>query len=250
MLKEKIIIVGATSSIAQHCTKLWVASGLKELILVGRDRAGLERIAMDLSVRNPSVHIEFKATDLLDVSMIKSTVDEVFQQGAPDIVLIAHGTLPEQSECQHDASLVAHTLEVNGLSPAVWAELFAEKFELAGRGTLAIIGSVAGDRARKSNYIYGSAKAMVASYVEGLQHRFAGTNIHIVLIKPGPTDTPMARNMKGGSLKLAPVSDVAKAIVRGIERKKTTTIYVPGKWQLIMGVIKCIPQFIFNKMNI
>jgi len=249
MLKEKIVIIGATSSIAQHCARLWVASDPKELILVGRDGAGLKRIAMDLSVRNPSVHIEFKATDLLDASMIKSTVDELCKQGTPDIVLIAHGSLPEQSECQHDASLVAHTLEVNGISPAIWAESFAEKFELVGQGTLAVIGSVAGDRARKSNYIYGSAKAMVASYVEGLQHRFAGTNIHIVLIKPGPTDTPMTRNMKGGGLKLAPVSDVAKAIVQGIGRKKTT-IYVPGKWRLIMGVIKCIPQFIFNKMNI
>jgi short-subunit dehydrogenase len=186
---------------------------------------------------------------LLDASLIKSTVNEICRQGAPDIVLIAHGSLPDQSECQHDASLISQTLEVNGVSPALWAESFAEKFESAGQGTLAVIGSVAGDRARKSNYVYGSAKAMVASYVEGLQHRFASTNIHIVLIKPGPTDTPMTRNMKGGGLKLAPVSEVAKGIVRGIERKKTT-VYVPGKWRLIMGVIKRIPQFIFNKMNI
>jgi decaprenylphospho-beta-D-erythro-pentofuranosid-2-ulose 2-reductase len=249
MLKEKIVIIGATSSIAQHCARLWVVSGSKELILVGRDGAGLKRIAMDLGVRNPSVHIEFKTTDLLDTSVIKNTVNEICQQGAPDIVLIAHGSLPDQSECQHDASLVAQTLEVNGLSPALWAESFAEKFESAGQGTLAVIGSVAGDRARKSNYVYGSAKAMVASYVEGLQHRFAGTNIHIVLIKPGPTDTPMTRNMKGGGLRLAPVSDVAKAIVQGIETK-TKTFYVPGKWRLIMGVIKRIPQFIFNKINI
>jgi len=248
-LKEKIVIIGATSSIAEHCARLWVASGVKELILVGRDSAGLKRIAMDLGVRNSSVHIDFKTIDLLDAPMIKNTVDELCQQGVPDIVLIAHGSLPEQSECQHDASLVAHTLEVNGLSPAVWAESFAEKFESVGQGMLAVIGSVAGDRARKSNYVYGSAKAMVASYAEGLQHRFAGTNIHVVLIKPGPTDTPMTRNMKGGGLKLAPVSEVAKGIVRGIERKKTT-IYIPGKWWLIMRVIKCMPQLIFNKMNI
>jgi decaprenylphospho-beta-D-erythro-pentofuranosid-2-ulose 2-reductase len=249
ILNEKIVIIGATSSIAEHCARLWVTNAAKELILIGRDGAGLQRIVMDLSVRNPSVHIETKAMDLLDASMIKSTVNEVCSQGAPDIVLIAHGSLPEQSKCQHDASLVAQTLAVNGSSPAVWAESFAEKFESGGQGTIAVIGSVAGDRARKSNYVYGSAKAMVASYVEGLQHRFAGTNVHAVLIKPGPTDTPMTQNMKGGSLKLAPVSAVAKVIVKGIERKKTT-IYVPGKWWLIMRVIKCIPQFIFNKMDI
>jgi len=249
ILNEKIVIIGATSSIAEHCARLWVETGIKELILVGRDGDGLKRIAMDLGVRNPSVHVELKTTDLLDASVIKSTVNELCQQGAPDIVLIAHGSLPEQSECQRDASLVAHTLKVNGLSPAVWAESFAEKFGLAGQGTLAVIGSVAGDRARKSNYVYGSAKAMVASYFEGLQHRFAGTNVHVVLIKPGPTDTPMTQNMKGGGLKLAPVSDVAKAIVQGIAKNKTT-IYVPGKWRLIMAVIKRIPQFIFNKMDV
>ncbi len=164
-MNAKIVIVGATSSIAEHCARLWVAGGAKALILVGRDGAKLKRIAMDLNVRNPSVHVEFKTTGLLDASMIKSTVYEICLQGAPDIVLIAHGSLTEQVECQRDASLVAHTLEVNGLSPAVWAESFAEKFELAGRGTLAVIGSVAGDRARKSNYTYGSAKAMLASYV-------------------------------------------------------------------------------------
>lgn len=248
-MNEKIVIIGATSSIAEHCARLWVAGEPKELVLIGRDEAALQRIAMDLSVRNPSIHIESKTTDLLDVSMIKSMVNEVCLQGAPDIVLIAHGSLPEQSECQHDASLVAQTLAVNGSSPAVWAESFAEKFESVGSGTLAVIGSVAGDRARKSNYVYGSAKAMVASYVEGLQHRFAGTNVRVVLIKPGPTDTPMTQSIKGGSLKLAPVIEVAKAIVKGIEQKRST-IYVPGKWWLIMAVIKRIPQFIFNKMDI
>ncbi len=248
-MNEKIVIVGATSSIAEHCARLWVGSGIKELILVARDGAKLKRIAMDLNVRNPSVHIEIKATDLLDASSIKTAVDDICEQGTPDIVLIAHGSLPEQSECQHDVSLVAQTLAVNGSSPAVWAESFAEKFESAGQGTLAVIGSVAGDRARKSNYVYGSAKAMLASYVEGLQHRFAGKDVRIVLIKPGPTDTPMTQSIKGGSLKLAPVSEVAKGIVQGIARKKST-IYVPGKWRLIMAVIKRIPQFIFNKMDI
>lgn len=248
-MNEKIVIVGATSSIAEHCARLWVGSGIKELILVGRDGAKLKRVAMDLNVRNPSVQVESKTIDLLEASVIKTTVDELCQQGAPDIVLIAHGSLPEQIKCQHDNSLVAHTLEVNGVSPALWAESFAEKFELAGKGTLAVIGSVAGDRARKSNYTYGSAKAMVASYVEGLQHRFAGTNVHVVLIKPGPTDTPMTQSIRGGGLKLASVSDVAKAIVQGVSRGKTT-IYVPGKWRLIMAVIKRIPQFFFNKMDI
>lgn len=243
------MIIGATSSIAEHCARLWVKNNAVEFFLIGRNASKLERIAMDLRVRNPLLRVKFSAIDLLDVPSIKDTVNEICQQAVPEIVLIAHGSLPEQKECQHDVSLVAQTLAINGLSPVIWAESFVEKFESVGQGTLAVIGSVAGDRARKSNYIYGSAKAMVAIYVEGLQHRFAGTNIHVVLIKPGPTDTPMTQNMKGGGLKLSPVSDVAKAIVKGVAGKRTT-IYIPGKWRLIMTIIKLIPQFIFNKMDI
>lgn len=248
-MNEKIVIVGATSCIAEHCARLWVASNPKELILVGRDDAGLQRIAMDLSVRNPSVHVEIKTTDLLDPSIIDGVVNKLFQKALPDIVMIAHGSLPEQAKCEHDVKLVADTLKINGISPALWAESFAKRFESAGKGTIAVIGSVAGDRARKSNYVYGSAKAMIASYIEGLQHRFAGTNVHVILIKPGPTDTPMTRNFKGRGLHLAPASEVAKDIVRAIQRKKKT-IYTPAKWCLIMFFIRYIPKFIFNKIDV
>lgn len=247
--RKRIVIVGATSTIAEHCARLWVVRGLEELVLVGRDEPALKRIAMDLIVRNPFVRIEVKVTNLLDAFTIKIAVNDICQHGTPDLVLIAHGSLPEQIECQRDVTMVAQTLDVNGVSQALWAESFAEKFELFGKGTLAVIGSVAGDRARKSNYIYGSAKALVASYMEGLQHRFSNTSVNIILIKPGPTDTPMTKNMKGGGMKLAPVGDVALDIVKGIERQKKT-IYAPAKWWLIMTIIKHIPQFIFNKMDI
>lgn len=248
-MSHKIVIVGATSSIAEHCARIWISSEVKELILIGRDINKLKSIEMDLKVRNSNVNVNSIAADMISAEAIRDVVNKICEINTPNIVLIAHGSLPEQIECQHDVSLVAQTLEVNGSSPALWAESFAEKFAVAGQGALAVIGSVAGDRARKSNYVYGSAKAMVASYVEGLQHRFADTNVHVVLIKPGPTDTPMTQNMKDGGLKLAPVGDVARVIVEGIARKRST-IYVPGKWWLIMTVIKHLPKFIFHKLNI
>ena len=107
-------------------------------------------------------------------------------------MLIAHGMLPEQSLCENDLLVCRDTLEVNAVSPALFAEAFAGHFAKAGRGTIAIIGSVAGDRGRKANYTYGACKGLVARYAEGLEHRFAGTGVSVVLIKPGPTDTPMA----------------------------------------------------------
>ena len=123
---------------------------------------------------------------------------------------------------------------------------FAGHMAKLNKGSIALIGSVAGDRGRKSNYVYGAAKGMVALYAQGLQHRFAGTGVHVTLVKPGPTDTPMTAGMKG---KFASAEEVAKMITLGIE-SKIAVIYAPSKWWLIMTVIRHLPSFIFNKLNI
>jgi hypothetical protein len=108
---------------------------------------------------------------------------------------------------------------------------------------------VAGDRGRKSNYVYGAAKGLVTRYAQGLQHRFAGSGVKVVLIKPGPTDTPMTANFKSKGAKLAPVGDVANQIVDSIELGRVL-IYTPRKWKLIMMIIKHLPFAIFKKLNI
>ena len=110
-----------------------------------------------------------------------------------------------------------------------------------------MIGSVAGDRGRKANYVYGAGKGMVERYTQGLQHRFAYTDIKIVLIKPGPTATPMTAHLPSGGL--APVDQVARAIVKAIEAGKPVA-YVPAKWQLIMLIVQHLPRWIFHKLNI
>jgi short-subunit dehydrogenase len=140
-------------------------------------------------------------------------------------------------------------LDINGISPVLYAEAFASYMQKANRGTLAIIGSVAGDRGRKSNYVYGAAKGLVARYAQGLQHRLAGTGVKVVLIKPGPTDTPMTAHLKDLGAKLAPVEDVAQKIVDAIEQGQGT-VYVPGKWKTIMWVVRHLPSGLFNKLNI
>ena len=131
----------------------------------------------------------------------------------------------------------------------LFAECLATVIQKANQGTIAIIGSVAGDRGRKSNYIYGSAKGLVSRYTQGLQHRFANTPIKVVLIKPGPTDTPMTASFKKRGVKMASPDDVAKSIFDGIT-KGEALIYAPRKWQLIMLIIQHIPNFIFKKINI
>ena len=234
---------------AEHCARLWVEEAPKDLVLLGRDQARTERVAQDLRVRSPQSTITVQTTDFLDPQRIRAWADQVVADGLPDIVLIAHGSLPEQMACQQDLLLCEEALVVNGVSPALFAEAFAGHLQQANTGTIAIIGSVAGDRGRKSNYVYGAAKGLVTRYAQGLQHRLAGTNVKVVLIKPGPTDTPMTAQLKGKGAKLADVAGVAKAIVDGVARG-TPVIYAPGKWALIMMIIRHLPRFVFNKMDI
>jgi decaprenylphospho-beta-D-erythro-pentofuranosid-2-ulose 2-reductase len=246
---QKIVIIGATSAIAEHCARIWLAESAKALVLLGRDRNKTERVAQDLRVRGPQSSIAVDTTDFIDPVQIKAWVDEVCTEGVPDIVLISHGSLPDQKACQQDLATAWQMLELNGISPVLFAEAFANHMEEAGRGKLAIVGSVAGDRGRKSNYVYGSSKGLVTRYVQGLQHRLAGTDVQVTLIKPGPTDTPMTADLKSKGVKLADVDGVARSIVKGIERG-LPTVYTPIKWRLIMMIIRHLPRFVFNKMDI
>jgi len=218
-------------------------------VLVGRDFERIERVAADLRVRNPASQIEAAQVDFTSADAIITMTRTIVAQGVPDVVLIAHGSLPDQQACQENLHATRDALEVNGISPVLFAEAFASHLVLAGRGTIAVISSVASDRGRKSNYVYGAAKGLVSRYAEGMQHRFAGTGIKVALIKPGPTDTPMTAELKGRGTKLASVEEVAHRIVKGIDRGEST-IYVPGKWRLIMWVIRHLPTFLFNKLDI
>ena len=243
------MIIGATSAIAKHCAKLWVQDQAIDLTLVGRDRGRLERVASDLNVRSTSSNIQIVQTDSLEPATIQATVDDIVANGSVDIVLIAHGALPEQVDCQNDLQLCQETITVNGVSQALYAEAFAKHMAQVDHGTIALIGSVAGDRGRKSNYAYGAAKGLVTRFAQGLQHRFAGTGVKIILIKPGPTDTPMTERFKNNGMKLATVDKVAKQIVVAIEAGKPV-VYTPRQWQIIMTIIALLPSFIFNKMDI
>ena len=245
MSKKRIVIIGATSAIAEHCARLWARKSA-DFLLVGRDLARVQRVADDLRVRSPQSDIQIVQIDFLDVDAIAALAQQA-AQSAIDIVLIAHGDLPVQQNCEQDLHLAQAALQVNGLSPALFAEAFAKQLAQQDRGTLALIGSVAGDRGRKANYVYGAGKGMVERYAQGLQHRFATTDIKIVLIKPGPTATPMTAHLPSGGL--AKVDQVAHAIIKAIESGKPVA-YVPAKWQLIMLIVQHLPRWIFHKLNI
>ncbi|OKH11063.1 SDR family NAD(P)-dependent oxidoreductase [[Limnothrix rosea] IAM M-220] len=246
---KRIAIIGATSAIAENCARLWVQVEPANLVLVGRSEERLARVANDLKVRSPESEIQILESDFLDAAAVKSTVESLWSAAPVDIVLIAHGYLPTQSDCQENLAECRNALEINAISPVLFAEAFADQMEKVNQGAIAIIGSVAGDRGRKSNYVYGSAKGLVDRYAQGLQHRFAGTNLRVTLVKPGPTDTPMTAHLKAEGAKLASVETVAAQIVNAIA-KGSPVVYSPTKWQLIMAIIRNLPAPIFNKLNI
>jgi decaprenylphospho-beta-D-erythro-pentofuranosid-2-ulose 2-reductase len=244
-----ILIVGATSAIAEQCARIWVKDASAELTLVGRDHVKIEGLRADLLVRSPLSRITTRILDFQNPIAIAELAKRVTADLELDIVLIAHGELPSQDACEEDLGLVASTLSVNGISPSLFAEAFAEQFAIVNHGTIAIIGSVASDRGRRSNYVYGAAKALLAHYAAGLQHRFAGTDVKIVLIKPGPTATPMTADLQQKGQRLARVDRVAAAIVKAIEAG-TPVLYTPSLWRPIMFVIRHLPQGIFNKLQV
>lgn len=246
---KKIVIVGATSAIAEHCARNWITDTPSEIILVGRHIEKLQSISMDLAVRNTSTKLTIKTLDFLDVRQIDECVTSCVEATPPDIVLIAHGVLPNQLEAENDLALIESSLNVNAISPVIFAEAFANRMGQNCAGTIIIIGSVAGDRGRKSNYVYGSAKSLIEKYTQGLQHRFARTKLKIILVKPGPTETPMTAHLTARKDKMTPVEEVAKSIVHQAKKSKRV-IYVPKKWGAIMFVIRNLPYFVFSKMNI
>lgn len=244
---QNIVVIGATSAMAIHCARLW-ANEASNFILVGRNQEKLDRVAKDLCARSPQSTTKCIVMDFNDQNEITDLAEKLGETLTIDKVLIAHGTLPIQADCQSNISEAHQALLINGVSPSLFAEAFAKVLEKQDYGNIILISSVAGDRGRKSNYVYGSAKGLVTRYAQGLQHRLHKTNVNLLLVKPGPTSTPMTAHLEM-STGLAKVEDVAKDIVKADQEKKSV-LYTPKKWNLIMLIIKLLPSFIFNKTNI
>jgi decaprenylphospho-beta-D-erythro-pentofuranosid-2-ulose 2-reductase len=244
----RIMIIGATSAIAKECAKLWAEKGATDFILVGRSAEKLEGATADLRVRFPLIEVKSFAFDMTSTVAIDQFEETVSKLGQIDIALIAHGELTKQDQAQASSSVLEKSLGVNVTSPALFAEMTARLMQRFDSGNIGVIGSVAGDRGRRTNYSYGAAKAFLATYVQGMQHRFAGTGIHITLVKPGPTASPMTADLVVAGRKLVSPQQVARHIVAAITKNRPV-VYTPPLWGIIMLVVRLIPRQVFNKLN-
>lgn len=243
----RVLIIGATSAIAEAVARLYAARGAS-LYLLARDRNRGEAIAQDLTVRAAAA-ARVAVLDVSDFAAHAAAIDAAWNAfGGFDVTLIAHGTLPEQARCDTDTELALHEFSVNGTATIALANRIAQKLEAQGSGTLAVISSVAGDRGRASNHLYGSAKAAVSAYASGLRQRLNARGINVLTIKPGFVDTPMTAAFKKGALWAKP-DQVARGIVHAIDKRRSV-VYLPRFWWAIMAVIRNIPEFVFRRIKL
>lgn len=244
---KKVLVIGATSAIAEQCARIWAARG-DTLYLVARNGERLKTIAADLKVRGAG-QVHSHCMDLNDMGGHFAVLDAAdVAMGGIDTVLIAHGTLSNQKACEQSVEETLAEIKTNALSTISLLTHIANRFEAKKTGTIAVISSVAGDRGRASNYVYGSAKAMVTAVTSGLRQRLYKSNVAVVTIKPGFVDTPMTAAFEKGLLWAKPAA-VAATIVRAIDKTKDE-VYVPAFWWAIMWVIKTIPIKIFKRRTL
>ncbi|MEN8216146.1 MAG: SDR family oxidoreductase [Pseudomonadota bacterium] len=244
---RKILIIGATSAIAQETAKLF-AQEQDALFLVGRDAEKLEAVAADLKVRGAH-KVAYSCLDLNEVQQHQAVLDEAYKSlDGLDTVLIAYGSLDDQKACEQDSAKAEQALRTNFLSVVSLLTPIANRLERQRYGCIAVISSVAGDRGRQSNYVYGAAKGGLSLFLQGLRNRLQSANVCVLTIKPGFVDTPMTANLKKGALWAKPQT-VARGIFRAISRRRNV-VYLPWFWWLIMLIIRLIPEPIFKRMKL
>lgn len=242
---QRILIIGAASAIAEATARIYAARGAS-LFLVARDMARLEAIAADLSVRGAAA-VAYRLLDVNDYASHAGVIDAAWSTlGEVDVALIAHGSLPDQAACEGSVELSLREFSTNGTSTIALATLIAPR--LKAPATLAAISSVAADRGRASNYLYGSAKAAVSTFFSGLRQRLNASGVNVLTIEPGFVDTPMTQSFKKGALWAKP-EQIASGIVKAIDRRRAVA-YLPGFWWGIMQVIKHIPEFLFRRIKL
>ncbi len=244
---KKIFVFGATSHIVQETIKLY-ANINSEFYLVAKDFNKLEIVKADLLARGAD-NVFTETCDAIDYTKHSLVIDDAYQKlGHFDIAIIGHGTLPDNENIRKNNLLAIKEFEINCNSYISLCSVLSNYFEIQKSGTIAVITSVAGDRGRQSNFIYGSAKGAVSLYLQGLRNRLFEFGVNVITIKPGMVLTQMTANLPKSPLMVKPEL-IGKLIFNSIETKKDI-VYLPSFWKLIMFIIRNIPESIFKKLKL
>ncbi len=244
---KKVVVLGATSGIAFEVERQLARQGY-ELLLVGRSAARLAELQADLSIRGAQQVFTY-AADLACVQQHAAIFDFV-RRVFPDFdtVLLAYGSMHNQKDSETSVDILLEELQVNFVSATAILTLFAADLERRRTGCLAAITSVAGDRGRRSNYVYGSAKGALSLFLQGLRSRLHPAGVRVITIKPGPVQTPMTDHL-ANSARFADPEQVAGDIVRALDRRSPDVLYTPRVWRYVMKVVQEIPETIFKRLS-
>ncbi len=249
-MSERVVILGATSGIARAVAGRLAGRG-DRLVLAGRNTPELERIAADLRTRH-GVGVDLEPFDALAGQTHADLARRCLGRcdGAVDGLVVCQGYMPEQAAAESDAFEAQRTLRVTLESVVTVVEPVAAAMADRGAGWIAVISSVAGDRGRQSNYIYGAAKAGLNAYCQGLRNRLFRRGVHVLTIKPGFVATAMTQGLVNPDSPLVASPDkVAGDIVRAIEKRRNV-LYTPWFWRGIMRIIRSIPEPVFKRMKL
>lgn len=245
-MSDTWIILGATSTMARAFARDLAAQGAG-LILAGRNSEELQALATDCALRGArmATHAHF---DARDPNSFQPVIDRAAQDPAPISVAVFVGSMPDQEVIDATPSLVDGTITDSFTGPARFLHMLAPELEHRGAGSVVGISSVAGDRGRLSNYVYGSAKAGFTTYLAGLRNRLGRKGVHVMTVKPGPVDTAMTWGLGKLPFMTTPEA-VSTDILKGL-KKRRNVIYTAGIWRIVMTVICAIPEPVFKKLSI
>lgn len=253
---KNLVVVGATSLVARYCSREWLKEEYDNIYLIARNEQKLNNCKCDLQTRlqgktkNTNIRTVL-LDDFLDANKINDIVDDIAKESPPSTVLIAQGSsLDSNEELLKDISKIKQSLELNAISPILFLEKFIEVCVEDENAHIGVIGSVAGDRGRLSNYVYGAGKGCIEKYIQGIHHRLGNQKLKlkVTLIKLGPTVSPMTANCPNQEKMCKP--ELAEKLIVNAINKGSRCVYVPFKWKIIMFVIRNIPYIVFNLFKI
>lgn len=247
--QRKVVFLGALSAIAEATARLYAKEGAK-MVLAGRDASRLAQVAADLTARGAS-QCSTHAIDLTDPDAVGSLNGMIASLGGSvDAIFLFYGLLGDQQTAEIDPGHASKILTVNFTSASAWCLAGANQLEQQNHGVLVAVSSVAGDRGRQSNYVYGAAKAGLTTLVEGIAHRLARGKARASVVKLGFVDTPMTAHIPKGGPLWAQADQVAARIKTVADKGRAPVVYIPSFWRPIMFVVRNVPAAIFHKTKL
>lgn len=241
---KSVLLIGGTSDIGLAIVKSLVKRGTKFVNLIARDSEGLQIATAQLMSESPELFVSSHVI----THDLSTQIDNVIEDIEPELVLISVGKMINQNQLDESPGLIHGVNEGNVEIPTIALLATVRSFERLGKGNIAILGSVAGDRGRAINYVYGAGKAFLETICEGLWQRIQGTEIKLTLVKPGPTETKMSKHVHKSKVKLAAIEQVSEVIAEGILSEKSV-VYAPKVWKYTMKIVQLLPKFFFNRLH-